>query len=635
MKASAANREQDSRQRLEAILRSGADGDTLMAEIAMICNADPGAAWETLALVDQFHRRGILSQELYRTLKQQTEILALGRPNANEGQPSPPPALVTPAFAIPAKEQPDVASNSAAQAFKLLEPVPEPAPPAPPAAAPAARTAPPAVGRVLRKRYLLEAPLDYGRGVVFQALDSFRADLPAEEQRVAVRFPAASTDAQREFYRLQSLAHPNVVRVHEFDRDGDLAFYTMELIHGRVLCDLLLEMAKLPMPMPEALAIIRDVGAALVHAHAHQIVHGHLDARSVMITDDGEVRVLDFDRVPENGADPQPSDDLQALAVLAYELLAGQHPFQRRSTITNHPAGLRVRRPAGLSRRQWRTLQYGLAWTRKKRGRTLESWLPGFELNRAAPHLPRMTQLLRLRPAPGWRPGAQIALAAGVALAAVGLFAMVQPATLQAWLAAAQTKLAAWSQDTRNPAPATRAVVAAAPPPVTAAPVAEAPPATRPTTRTPPRSAQRERDIAVDDAISPSQEGSRDRFVATEPPASLVNHGRLEFPYETLLVSPGESVARVLVRRVNGTQGEVAFSWWTENGTARAGEDFALLNEQTEIIPEGEDSATLLIPLVDDVTRGDRTRTFFVNIEHATGGATLGANTHLTVTLRR
>jgi len=85
------------------------------------------------------------------------------------------------------------------------------------------------------------------------------------------------------------------------------------------------------------------------------------------------------------------------------------------------------------------------------------------------------------------------------------------------------------------------------------------------------------------------------------------NHGRLEFPYDTLVVAPGDSVARVLVRRVNGTQGEVAFSWWTENGPARAAEIFALLNEQTEIIPEGQDSAMLLIPLVDDSTRGDRT----------------------------
>jgi hypothetical protein len=635
MKATAANRELDSRQRLEVILRSGADSDTLMAEIAVVCNADPGAAWETLALVDQFHRRGILSQDLYRTLKQQTEVLALGRPNASEGRPTPPPALVSPAFAVPVSDKADVAGDSAAQAYRLLEPSPEPTPSTSPTPQRATRSVPPAVGRVLRKRYLLEAPLDYGRGVVFQALDSFRADLPAEEQRVAVRFPAASTDAQREFYRLQSLAHPNVARVHEFDRDGDLAFYTMELIRGRVLCDLLVELPKLPMPMPEALAIIRDVGAALVHAHAHRVVHGHLDAHSVMITDAGDVRVLDFDAPSESGVDPQPSDDLQALAVLAYELLAGQHPFQRRSTITNHPAGLRVRRPAGLSRRQWRTLQYGLAWTRKKRGRTLASWLAGLELERAPPHLPRLTQLLRLRPAPGWRPGAKIALAVGVALAAIGLFAMAQPAMLQAWLDTAQASLSSWQRQT--PTVAAQAVVTAAPAPVAAAPGPriEAPLPVRPPARGATRNGQRERGIALEGEATPAADAARDKLVSSDPVALPANHGRLEFPYDTLVVAPGDSVARVVVRRVNGTQGEVAFSWWTENGTARAGEDFALLNEQTEIIPEGQDSATLLIPLVDDSTRGDRTSTFFVNIEHATGGATLGENTHLVVTLRR
>jgi hypothetical protein len=631
MKAKAANPAPDSRQRLEAVLRSGADSDTLMAEIAVVCNADPGAAWETLALVDQFHRRGILSQDLYRTLKEQTEILALGRPNASQDRPAPPPALVSPAFAVPASDKADGVTDSAAQAFKLLEPPPEPVPPPP------ARSAPPAVGRVLRKRYVLEAPLDYGRGVVFQALDGFRADLPAEEQRVAVRFPAASTDAQREFYRLQSLAHPNVVRVHEFDRDGDLAFYTMELIRGSVLCDLLVEMPKLPLPMPDALAIIRDVGAALVHAHAHHVVHGHLDAHSVMITEAGEVRVLDFDWPPQSSADPQPSDDLQALAVLAYELLAGQHPFQRRSTITNHPSGLRVRRPAGLSRRQWRTLQYGLAWTRKKRGRTLASWLAGLELERASPHLPRLTQLLRLRPVPQWRTGARVALAAGVALAAVGLFAMVKPETLAAWLTAAHSSMTALWEDTQVAKPPSDTVITAAPAPVVAAPAPEVD--TPPPARNPPRSVARpglrERAIATEDEVpSPAAASPRDALAPPEALTAPANHGRLEFPYDTLSVAPGESVARVQVRRVNGTQGDVAFSWWTENGTARAGEDFALLNEQTEIILEGQDSATLLIPLVNDSTR-DRTSTFFVNIEHATGGATLGANTHLTVTLRR
>src|ERR1700734_2994680 len=99
---------------------------------------------------------------------------------------------------------------------------------------------------------------------------------------------------QREFQHLQLLSHPNIVRVHEFDRDGDVAFFTMELLSGALLSHVLQTRNAVPLPRPYAWAVIRDVGAALAHAHSRGVIHGDINPQNIFITHDGELRVLDF-----------------------------------------------------------------------------------------------------------------------------------------------------------------------------------------------------------------------------------------------------------------------------------------------------------------------------------------------------
>jgi serine/threonine protein kinase len=101
-----------------------------------------------------------------------------------------------------------------------------------------------AVGQVLRDRYVLQARLRAGgRGVVFKALDRFRSSLPESHRYVALKILHAGGGCSEgtlaklrlEFHCGQVLSHRNIVNVFELDRDGDVVFFTMELLDGEPL----------------------------------------------------------------------------------------------------------------------------------------------------------------------------------------------------------------------------------------------------------------------------------------------------------------------------------------------------------------------------------------------------------------
>ncbi len=137
---------------------------------------------------------------------------------------------------------------------------------------------------------------------MYRALDRTRSKMPLPSRYVALKVlhsgAVADADAlanlRAEFHCAQTLSHPNIVNVFELDQDGPLIFMTMELLDGEPLDALLARRRSQPLPQAMALAIIRDVGAALVHAHDRGVVHGDLQPRHIIITASGEVRVIDF-----------------------------------------------------------------------------------------------------------------------------------------------------------------------------------------------------------------------------------------------------------------------------------------------------------------------------------------------------
>jgi len=109
----------------------------------------------------------------------------------------------------------------------------------------------PGIGRVLRDRYVLEERLGSGgRGTVFRALDRYRSSLAEAQNCVALKMLHAARDGsdqtigdlRRELHCGQRLSHPNIVNVFELDRDGDVVFFTMELLEGELLSDVMRRM---------------------------------------------------------------------------------------------------------------------------------------------------------------------------------------------------------------------------------------------------------------------------------------------------------------------------------------------------------------------------------------------------------
>jgi len=419
---------------LDSLASGACDEAEFLRAVRDLTRKNPDTGWDLLSLLDQFYRRGKIKPEVFRNLKSHLEGQLLGTSLDTEVS-----------VPLPQSEDslPAVGHTAAPAATPKSEIVgSERAPSSPPA--PSNRVASSAmqragvelaVGDVLRDRYRLKSVLGRGgTGTVFEALDQYRLELPNVGQRLAIKVlhPAVSErpelllELRREFQHLQSLSHPNIVRVHEYDRDGDTPFFTMEFLSGLSLSRVLSARHQVPLDRPHALYIVRDIAAALEHAHARDIVHGDLNPGNVFITQDGEVRILDFGashtllspRASEfAGAEQKPiatpryascqlleghpadvRDDVYALACITYVLLAGKHPFGEHTAIQARTQRLTPHRPPGLTFGQWRSLRQGLSFDRAQRPAEVGEWLKPFGLRAVTGRLPVLLALLKVSP---------------------------------------------------------------------------------------------------------------------------------------------------------------------------------------------------------------------------------------------
>ncbi len=476
---------------LDALAGGICTPDAFLNAVHEQAQADPDERWEILSLLDQYFHRGKIKADLFHTVKSRLDGSALDRdghmkadaqayaPGMTASETVAPatvkPTAVPPSTVAPATSRPTAFAPSTVSPSTVSTTIETPAlvPPivtstsvtaptvstpgkATPVSRPAAREIQRevAVGDLLRGRYRVRGVLGHGgMGSVFDALDEYRLDLPSSGQRIAIKVLHTAVtqrdellaELQSEFQHLQLLSHPNIVRVHEFDRDGDNAFFTMEALIGALLSQVIGARNAVALPRPYALAIIHDVGAALAHAHSRGVVHGDINPQNIFITNDGELRVLDFGashRLPRDaglsqrapvatpgyascqlleGQHPDARDDLFAFACVAYLLLSGQHPFPRLTALEARAQRVRPPRPPGLTGRQWEVLREGLHWERSSRPRDVRKWLNRFGLSAAAPHLPPLSALMNAQaPRKSGSARAAAALALFAVLAAGG-----------------------------------------------------------------------------------------------------------------------------------------------------------------------------------------------------------------------
>jgi serine/threonine protein kinase len=619
--------------------------ETLFRGVRNSVVGNPDSGWTLLSLVDQYFRRHKISADEFQGLNGQVQALLIRRPQVAE------PKISQPRIAEP-QSRPLAAKP---QEKKLLpEKVTEIATAAAAAADPRALVA----NEVLRNRYRIQGVLAHGgMGTIYAALDEFLVDEIDGAQRVAIKVlhtavaqrPQLLAELRSEFQILQTLSHPNIVRVHDFDRDGDLTFFTMERLSGGPLSRLLTNPKATPLKRQYALAIIQAVGAAIAYAHSRDVVHGDLNPGNIFITDWGDIRVLDFgascrvhreptipnpeelSRIPVatpsysscevlNGGPANVRDDIYALACVSYVLLTGRHPFQGRNALQARAAHLSPRRPIGISQRQWSALKDGLSFNRQRRPADIQTWLDQLNLPSEPIRLPLLQSVMNSREHPrtasGWLTGGLIALAA-----AMCWWAVQNPKQVSNMVAGVGSGASGVWNSIRSNFQGGAAPTVAAQPLIT-----EAPPA--PPARTPAPVAH-----AVRRAAAPVALRTQGTPAATQAPAAAYpQSARIEMAADAVDVDPVNSVASVIIKRRDNYRNNVSFTWWTEPGTAKPGQDFVPVNSRVEYIPSGVHEAHALVPIVADPRR-TVAKSFYVVIDEPSDGATLGSRRITMVTI--
>jgi eukaryotic-like serine/threonine-protein kinase len=182
---------------------------------------------------------------------------------------------------------------------------------------------------------------------------------------------------EREVSVLETLNHPNTVRVYDFGhaRDGSL-YYAMEYLPGMDLNAFVRRYG--PLPPNRAIYLLRQVCGALREAHAQKVLHRDITPRNIMVCDRGDglrdvIKLIDFGLArplaaegtritgtgmvpgtfgfiaPERLAGEQSigfASDLYSLGCVAYFLLTGRPPFREDEA---RPASLPATVPSELS----------------------------------------------------------------------------------------------------------------------------------------------------------------------------------------------------------------------------------------------------------------------------------------------
>lgn len=247
--------------------------------------------------------------------------------------------------------------------------------------------------RLVAGRYRLRARIGHGRlGDIYEADDEGYRELGVGD-RVAIQLLPDRIALDNGLFSklklgytvLRAGSHPNIVSYLDCDHDGKFGYLVMELLDGASLRVLLDDVATLP--LDEALPVIRAIGDALQFLHAKSMVHGQLTAESVFVTGNLEIRLLDVvpldsassilrgvaSRDPFDRADAR--DDIYALACLAYEILAGKHPFNFHSPAEASLAGFNPARIGSLPEKQWSAISRALSFDRDERPASVRDFL--------------------------------------------------------------------------------------------------------------------------------------------------------------------------------------------------------------------------------------------------------------------
>ncbi|MFJ7746990.1 Stk1 family PASTA domain-containing Ser/Thr kinase [Peribacillus sp. NPDC097295] len=160
----------------------------------------------------------------------------------------------------------------------------------------------------------------------------------------------------REAQSATSLAHPNIVSIYDVGEENDIYYIVMEYVDGFTLKQYIQKYY--PIPVEKSLDIMKQITAAISHAHHNGIIHRDIKPQNILIDNEGTVKITDFGIAlalsatnitqtnavlgsvhylsPEQarGGMANKKSDIYSLGIVMFEILTGRLPFSGESAVS-------------------------------------------------------------------------------------------------------------------------------------------------------------------------------------------------------------------------------------------------------------------------------------------------------------